>query len=108
MKIPGNHCKTDAFLLAVCMLAPRLWPDGIYTDKEGNISYSPMSRGSIPTAATPLTKSPIPLWVPVRWTAFSLATCRIADRATPGPWQKWETMCTSGPATSTYYISTTM
>ena len=40
MKIRKTTAKLMAFLLAVCMLATTaLAYDGIYTDKEGNISY---------------------------------------------------------------------
>ena len=46
MKIRKTTAKLMAFLLAVCMLATTaLAYDGIYTDKEGNISYSPYEQG---------------------------------------------------------------
>ena len=105
MKIRKTTAKLMAFLLAVCMLATTaLAYDGIYTDKEGNISYSPYEQGLYSNGGYTIDKVSHPT---LRWTAFSLATCRIADRATPGPWQKRETMCTSGPATIPPTTSTT-
>lgn len=70
MKIKKTAAKLTAFLLAVCMLGTTaLAYDGVYTDKDGNISYEPTSRGPIPTAAIPSTRSLIPPWAPERWTA---------------------------------------
>ena len=67
MKIKKTAAKLTAFLLAVCMLGTTaLAYDGVYTDKDGNISYEPYEQG---TAAIPSTRSLIPPWAPERWTA---------------------------------------
>ena len=47
MKIKKTAAKLTAFLLAVCMLGTTaLAYDGVYTDKDGNISYEPYEQGT--------------------------------------------------------------
>ena len=49
MKIKKTAAKLTAFLLAVCMLGTTaLAYDGVYTDKDGNISYE-VAAANMPT-----------------------------------------------------------